>query len=257
MYCPNCGKQIPDHAIFCSNCGTKINLSQMSNGAAGFQAAGQHNEDQYATSTIRTPASRRWPPVVIILAVVYFVITFFRALFSEYEYYKGMSMYDTSFFRFLSAYTNMSYFGYDVVRYFLIPLLLVILFALSTKAKPYLTGIPAALVCLAKLYYAGFMYEGGFSSYYSDAFSITVIILEIVFVICYIAIPLLPEKYHNSHYVLLVLLAVIIIVDLIGNREYIQYYSFSNYVYDVSLIVFCLVHFFALRALDRERLTPN
>ncbi|MBQ7906590.1 MAG: zinc ribbon domain-containing protein [Clostridia bacterium] len=28
MYCPNCGQQLPDDALFCGNCGTKVSTSQ-------------------------------------------------------------------------------------------------------------------------------------------------------------------------------------------------------------------------------------
>ena len=53
MFCPNCGKSLPDGAKFCSGCGTRL--------------------DSFYTDTAQTPAPKRakkrrvWP---IILAVV-------------------------------------------------------------------------------------------------------------------------------------------------------------------------------------------
>ena len=41
MFCPKCGKEIPDGSAFCSSCGTNVNTMGGPSGAAKPSAAGE------------------------------------------------------------------------------------------------------------------------------------------------------------------------------------------------------------------------
>ena len=53
MYCNNCGMEVPDHAVFCTECGTKISENVESNGNSqeSQQAINSVNMDNYINDT--------------------------------------------------------------------------------------------------------------------------------------------------------------------------------------------------------------
>ncbi len=85
MYCPNCGVQLPDDALFCSECGTKINdLSAGTTPAADGRLSDYSDmvdspEVKAALEKLRK-SHRVWVAVLTLLPVV---IAFFVGIYSD------------------------------------------------------------------------------------------------------------------------------------------------------------------------------
>ncbi|MBO7730842.1 MAG: zinc ribbon domain-containing protein [Lachnospiraceae bacterium] len=221
MYCTNCGKQIPDGANFCVNCGTPVLSEEPAAAKPVFQqqtqqiyqqpahavrstaASNQVSQQPYATAyaaSANKKVTSRWPASTGIMGVLYFIFTL-ASLVPYFFYYVEVI---ESPLAFLNVYR---------IIHILLVIAVPILFFVHTKKAAFVTAIPMFIMLVMDL----ISFFGNVRYYYSDILlrEIAMILPYFILVVLYVIQMFVRSRSAAMPVVYLIIAILYILASLV------------------------------------------